>query len=601
MIESSLQVRTIRSRRRGPWIVLLALAAATVSCTLARGHRQLYSATTTAVVIPTPEVEGTADILRSLETLERRSVIATFARIPATAEALSGAARGLGRAPGDFRAYRVEASVLPETNILRIDVEGPDARTAAALANGLLAATREEIRSLYRIFTVRTLSRATAPRRPASDPVHEAKRPRSVILIGVDTLGARHLGLYGSRRPTSPFLDRHARRGMVFDRAYSTSPWTLPSFASMFTGLLPSGHGVHVVLRKDGHRRFGRLDASAPTLAEILARNGLTTTAVVQNPILRTEFGLHRGFEVYDFEGGDNVSHRKADAVVERALAWVDRRQLADQGFFLFVHLFDPHLNYDAPQPFRGGFTGQIESRLQLPIQGAKSIRDRTSRLTPADREFIEAAHDEEVRGLDEQLRLFFDGLAARELDDETLVVLTADHGEEFFEHGGFEHGHTMFEELLRVPLIVWGPGVSAGREPAPVSVADVAPTVLEALGIARPGTMFGMSLWPSLRERRAIGLRPLVAESTMYGSEQKALVLWPHKLVVRPVEGKRALFDVEADPGETRDLVEAQPERAASMGEMLDRLAAGRATRAGQRDVPPEVVEALHALGYVQ
>lgn len=581
--------------------MLLALAAATGACTLVPGRRQLHHATTTAVVIPTPEVESAADILRSLETLERRSVIATFARIPATAEALAEAARGLGRAPGDFRAYRVEASVLPETNILRIDIEGPDARAAAALANGLLAATRQEIRSLYRIFTLRTLSRAAMPPRPAHDPVREANRPRSVILIGVDTLGARHLGLYGSRRPTSPFLDRRARSGRVFERAFSTSPWTLPSFASMFTGLLPSGHGVHVVLRKDGHRRFGKLDASAPTLAEVLAANGFATTAIVQNPILRTEFGLHRGFEVYDLDAGDNVSHRKADAVLERALAWVDRHELADRRFFLFVHLFDPHLNYDAPEPFRGGFTRQIGSRLQLPIQGAKSIRDRISRLTAADREFIEAAHDEEVRALDEQLRLFFDGLAARELDDETLVVLTADHGEEFFEHGGFEHGHTMFDELLRVPLIVWGPGVSAGREPSPVSVADVAPTVLEALGIERPGTMFGMSLWPALRERRTIGRRPLVAESTKYGSEQKALILWPHKLVVRPVEGKRALFDVAADPGERRDLVQAQPELAASLGAMLDGLAAGRAPRAEQRKVPPEVVEALHALGYVQ
>jgi arylsulfatase A-like enzyme len=612
------KIRATRTLQGSRWIVLPALAAATAGYALLPWQRHLHHATTTAVVIPTPEVEATADILRSLETLERRSVMATFARIPATAGALADAARGLGRAASDFRGYRVDASVIPETNILRIDVEGPDAGAAAALANGLATATKREIRSLYRIFTLRTLTRPTTPPHPSRpDAGGDTGRPRSVILIGVDTLGAGHLGLYGSRRPTSPFLDRHARSGMVFDRAFSTSPWTLPSFASMFTGLLPSGHGVHVVLRRESRehaleaagprkrpsrsqRRFAKLAASVPTLAEILAASGFTTTAIVQNPILRRDFGLDRGFGVYDFQAGDNVSHRKADAVVARALESVDRHRLADRRFFLFVHLFDPHLNYDAPKPFRGVFTRGIKSRLKLPVQGAKSIRGMISSLTPADRQFIEAAHDEEVLSVDEQLRLLFEGLQARELDAEALVILTSDHGEEFFEHGGFEHGHTMFNELLRVPLIVWGPGVAAGRESAPVSVADIAPTILDAVGVERSATMFGVSLWPLLRDRRAIGRRPLLAESTMYGSEQKTLILWPHKLVVGPAEGQRALFDIAADPGETDDLLPAQPELAASLGEMLERLAADRGPASGEA-MPPEVAEALHALGYVQ
>jgi len=204
------------------------------------------------------------------------------------------------------------------------------------------------------------------------------------------------------------------------------------------------------------------------------------------------------------------------------------------------------------------------------------------------------------VLALDEQLRVLFEGLEAR-LGGEALVILTSDHGEEFFEHGGFEHGHTMYNELLRVPLIVWGPGVAAGREPAPVSVADITPTVLDAVGIERPGTMFGLSLWPALTKRRTIGKRPLLAESTMYGPEQKSLILWPHKLVVGPEEGRRALFDIEADPGETRDLFRARPELAASLVEMLERLTAGRVPASHESKVSPELDEALRALGYVQ
>jgi arylsulfatase A-like enzyme len=443
-------------------------------------------------------------------------------------------------------------------------------------------------------------------------------RPRSVILIGVDTLGAGRLGLYGSRRPTSPFLDRHARNGRVFERAFSTSPWTLPSFASMFTGLLPSAYGVHLAFPPESRqravggagprarprrseRRFAKLDASVPTLAEILAANGFTTAALVQSPIMRRGSGLDRGFSLYDSHAGDNVSHRRADAVVENALAWIDRHRRADERFFLFVHLFDPHLDYDAPEPFRGQFTRGIRSRLTLPVKSVRSIRNRISSLTPADREFIEAAHDEEVRSIDEQIRLLFEGLEVRQLREETMVILTADHGEEFFEHGGFEHGHTMFNELLQVPMIVWGPGVATGREPAPVSVADVAPTVLDAVGVQPPGTMYGVSLWPALRERREIAHRTLVAESTLYGPEQKTLILWPHKLVVVADEGARALFDLAADPGETQDLLQARPELAASLGRMLEQQAGSRGRDSHEASVPPEMHEALRALGYVE
>lgn len=435
--------------------------------------------------------------------------------------------------------------------------------------------------------------------------------PDSVILIGVDTLRADRLGLYDSPLPYAPFIDRQARRGMVFTRAYATSPWTLPSFASIFTGRLPSGHGVRVVLDETKERRagsdpevrgvFAKLHPTVPTLPEILAASGVTTTAVAQNPILSPAFRLDRGFEVYDYEAGDNIDSRRADEVVDRALEWIDLHRRHGKRFFLFLHFFDPHLNYDAPEPFRGTFTDGIESSLKVPIQGAKSIRSRIRELSTADEEFIEAAYNEEVRFVDHALGRFFDALEARGLWDESLVVLTSDHGEELFEHGGFEHGHDLFEELIRVPLIVWGPGVGTGEESTPVSIADIAPTILDACGVEPPQQIFGVSLWPSLTQGAKPVDRPLLAEATLYGAERKALIQWPYKLIAVPELSLEWLFDLEADSLEAADLSEDRPDLVRSLQRRMELLSSARGDAVqGDASLTPELLEKLRALGYV-
>ena len=178
----------------------------------------------------------------------------------------------------------------------------------------------------------------------------------SVILVVVDTLRADHLGTYGYLRPTSPNLDAWAQDGRVYEHAYSTSPWTLPAFASLYTGYLPLRHRAGMYLwNPTSPATANRLSQASHPLAPLLRARGLRTGAIVNNLFLASVYGLNRGFEVYDYEPGDNRTIRRADVTVTRALDLIDTWN--DRPFFLVVHLFDPHMSYDAPLPFRGVFT----------------------------------------------------------------------------------------------------------------------------------------------------------------------------------------------------------------------------------------------------
>jgi arylsulfatase A-like enzyme len=425
---------------------------------------------------------------------------------------------------------------------------------------------------------------------------------RNVVLIVPDTVRADHLGLYGYGRPTSPELDRWAESGAVFDHAFATSPWTLPSFASIYTGQLPSRHSAGLVMPdSNSGRAFVRLDPTVPTLAEILAQEGYATGAVINNPFLHAEFGVARGFETYDYVPGNNEQIRRADVMVNRALGWLDGRD--GRPFFLLVHLFDPHMNYDPPISVRGRFTKGYEGKLAYPVADLEGIRKGRIPLDAADREFIIGAYDEELLFVDIQLGRLLEGIRSRGLLDDTVVVLVSDHGEEFFDHGGFEHGHTVYQELLHVPMVVWGPDVRAGRIADPVSIADLYPTILDALELPRDSEIAAESLWKRVQGGEPPTPRSLVAEGNLYGPEHKALLRWPHKVIVNTVTQKRWLYDLAQDPSEKQDLAGPQ---AAVMVRLLSELQQTVRTATRQRiqkheaEIPAETREQLRALGYL-
>ena len=425
---------------------------------------------------------------------------------------------------------------------------------------------------------------------------------RSVVLIVVDTLRADHLGVYGYDRPTSPNLDEWAEGGAVFEHAFSTSPWTLPSFGTMFTGQLPSRHLAGTFVRgADGRppnrSQFGRLDPSLPTLAEAANAAGFTTAAVINNAFLGPRFGVDRGFDTYDFAPASNKQLRRADVVVDRALDWLHGRGATP--FFLVIHFFDPHMDYDPPEATRGHFSAALP-QTELP-RVTEQIRATLRRGDVFDRDYLVALYDEEILFVDRQLGRLFESLDADGLSDNTVVMLTSDHGEELFDHDGFEHGHTIYNELLHVPLVMRGPGIQPARHDLPVSLLDLFPTVLGAFGQAVSDGAPGRSLW-SVLDGGELPDRPAYAERTLYGAEHQAIIDWPYKLIRRGGDETR-LFDLSADVGEHHDVAASHPEDANRLRGLLDATlaAASGPGAADEVDMDEETLKALRSLGYVR
>jgi arylsulfatase A-like enzyme len=440
------------------------------------------------------------------------------------------------------------------------------------------------------------------------------RRPPSIVLIVVDTLRADHLGVYGYERPTSPNIDAWAQTGRVYLNAMATSPWTLPSMASLLTGQLPSRHRAGRVPLVDGRKpgfvkspkELRTMVPDVATLAERVSPLGYRAGAFVTNSFLAEGFGVARGFDHYDQKNARARSARPANETVDRALAWVDEQ--GEAPLLIMVHLFDPHLGYDAPPPFRGRFTGPHEGgRYALPFLGEKGLSFGLVSLEERDRDFVRAAYDEEIAWVDGQVERLRAGLAARGVLDDAIVLLTSDHGEELFEHGGFEHGHATWQPVIHVPLILWGPGVRAGRAEPMVSLVDVFPTLLEAIGEAADPELPGQSLWPNATTEAPITDRTIFAEANVYGPRQRSIIDWPDKLI-RIVEADiTLLYDLAEDPGEQHDLSAQRPERVRALRARLDgqieaneRLADAGAASAGA-DVDADTHESLRSLGYVE
>lgn len=301
----------------------------------------------------------------------------------------------------------------------------------------------------------------------------DAGPPPSLVLVSLDTVRADHLSLYGYERPTTPCLERYARDADVFTRSYSSSSWTLPSTATLLTGLLPGQHGALTV-----HTRLG---PDVPTVAERLQVAGYRTAAVTDGGFAGFGWGFDRGFQRYDVTRGAawHAAAKDARRIFGSAAAWVRRNR--HEPFFLFVHTYEAH------QPYlnREGFADPF---LQPGDRGKDWRVGANPHEEPPDAEGLRrmvALYDGEIARADRYLGEFLD-LVAEELGDRVAVVVTSDHGEEFLEHGDLEHGFgKVFDPNVRVPLVVKAPGASSGRRvDVPVTGADVAPTLLELAGL---------------------------------------------------------------------------------------------------------------------
>lgn len=356
--------------------------------------------------------------------------------------------------------------------------------------------------------------------------------PRRVVLVFVDTLRADHLGTYGYTRLATPRLDRWARFGAVFEQARTVAPWTLPSARAVLSGRQPE------------HWRSGR------TLAEQLSDAGYHTDAIVANAFLSQPFQMERGWTRFTYEhllpAPDVARHAR------EVLAAHPDRDVA-----LLVHFMDPHLPYDEPWLYRHIFAGTRPGELEsLTRRWLVKVHPETPGFE-AIRDYVIDRYDQNLRYVDDHLAPLLEeaGLGA-------TVVLFSDHGEEFWDHGGFEHGHTFYDELLRVPLIVRGPKVPAGRVSAPVSLLDVPETVLELEGLPGMEEAAGRSLVPLLWGEEGAASwwesRPQGFGRPLYGEDGWAVLSNGSKWIGR---GERQhVFDLTVDPGETTDLSRSRP-----------------------------------------
>jgi arylsulfatase A-like enzyme len=365
--------------------------------------------------------------------------------------------------------------------------------------------------------------------------------PPNVVMIVVDTLRADHLGCYGYARDTSPNIDRFAAGAVRYAHAYAAAPWTTPSVAALLTSRYPSELGIVA--------EPNRLDDRFVLLSEVLAAEGYATGAVVSHFFLGSEWNFAQGYHSFDETNVLGHTGISSPGTTESALAML-RAGKGLQPFFLFAHYFDPHYDYIEHPGHRfsdPGYRGPIRSGARY-----EELIAQIESLTDADRTQLVDLYDSEISFTDAHIGRLLAALDELGLADDTIVVLTADHGEELLDRGGIGHGQSLYQEQIAVPLIIRYPGGRPAVVEQSVGLIDVYPTLLSFLGIAISHPISGRSFLGI--ERPGPAARPVFSESE-WGSV-RAAVSGPLKLLHHLPGGFESLFDLRADPGETRDLL---------------------------------------------
>jgi len=429
----------------------------------------------------------------------------------------------------------------------------------------------------------------------------EQRSQPNVLMYVVDTLRPDSLGAYGNSFVQTPAIDRLAAEGVRVERAYAATGWTRASVASILSGLEPVVHGAK--------SRHDVLSKRISLLSEQLRTQGYQTAAIVANPNVGSFYGFQQGFddfiELYQRREQGRVQSGELIAsgqqLTQQATAWLAE---ARRPFFLFMLSVDPHWPYHPPAAFdryAGDYAGAVRNGHQDALRHD---------LGPADRSRIRAFYDAEVSYNDDAFGRLLDKLRAAGVYEDTLIVFTSDHGEEFWDHGDRWHGRQLFEESVRVPLILRGPGIGPpGSRLESAGLIDVVPTVLAQLGLPIPAGLPGQPLL-------AKGSSPpsehhIFLDLGEYRSE--ALIAHPWKLIVDKASGARQLFHLERDPLELDDRAASAPDELARLEAALSRqrtrqrerhtrlFLGGAAPRADESQLPPAERRALEALGYLE
>ncbi|MDE0884869.1 MAG: sulfatase [Myxococcota bacterium] len=451
----------------------------------------------------------------------------------------------------------------------------------------------------------------------------EPRQPPNFILITLDTTRPDHLGPYGYAGADTPNLDRFAQRAQVYERAYATSSWTLASHASILTGLLPRQHGAQS-MPTGANRSLGYgvrpLADSFLTLAEILSAAGYRTGAVVAGPALRGELGTAQGFEIYhdELDGNDRRFHgKRAEETTDLALEII--RQFGAEPFFLFVNYFDAHAPYAPPEGFSKPPAASPEREDENGTPVVVRFIERLSAGTPArpvgelppdERAQLETAlagYDAEITYLDHHLGRLLDAIDRLPAAEESWIFVTGDHGESFGEHYFLSHGAHLYEDNVRVPLLVRAPGSRAlVRLDKPVQNHALFGTILQAAGLARPDWAEPL---PAEGEGMEVVLEVHRSDSNIkiggefFDRDLFALIDDSAKLI-RSSRGPTELFDLEADPEELDNLKTSRPDLRVLLEARLDELHGERPPlypEPGNLELRKETEDSLRAMGYIE
>jgi len=426
-----------------------------------------------------------------------------------------------------------------------------------------------------------------------SAPDDASRRP-NILLVSIDALRADHLGCYGYGRATSPFLDERAAAGIRYANAFVNTHGTPPSHATMLSSLFQESHRVGVADTKDGEAGL-KVPDDVELVQEILLRDGWATVGVTGGGFMEERFGFARGFASFT-DRARNVE-QGADMLVEAVAQAIP----SGRPVFGFFHTYQVHAPYSPPDGYRGLF-GEGDCAVEPTAEALVPIQATASQhLTQEDFDCLAALYDAEIRHTDDTLRSLFDRLASIGFLDRAVVIVTADHGEEFGDHGGLLHRGSLFDELLHVPLIVWGAGVPRGVVAANlVSTIDLAPTVLAVAGLPPPPIMAGrnlLSLPPSDPSTERV--------FAQYGTQLYGVRTHSWKLIAGGQWANPMLFDLEADPHERLNVASRHPD---VTSRLLSELAAWRQRQpqlglsAGPAgELPEETKQQLRELGYVQ
>lgn len=404
--------------------------------------------------------------------------------------------------------------------------------------------------------------------KPISHQLRSNHKVKRVIMIVIDTMRSDVLSCYGNPKLITPNIDILREDGVLFSRAFSASPWTLPATSSIMTGLSPIVHRAIAINSK--------VNDEFKTLAELLSDDGYLTGAIGSNPVLGDWANLDQGFDHYDFYPKatealvpglfrllfpkNKIINPSTQELTDLALQWIDENSKDD--FFLWLHYFDPHGPYEPPMEFLPN-TRPAE-RIGNSFGDHKTVRAGYFNTSLEERQWIKTLYESELKYVDQNIGRFIEFLKKRKLYENSLIIITSDHGEEFWEHGQVSHGHNLYDELIKIPLIVKMPAHSSKETvDAPVSTESIVPTVMDICQIDYNPIHFSTkSLYPLLTSgNNVFQVEPIYSTGLRYYEDRESIIFDGFKYIRTLMTDQIELYDLTSDPGEKNSIAFSSPE----------------------------------------